>query len=184
MKSLSAFQKNPAVRFKDQAEKEVVLLLLRRHPITNLWWIFVAIGLSLLPPLFILFNPLARLLDLSFLPPAHLVLALIVWYLFVFGFILQRFIDWFFNVSLITSERLVDIDYLNLLFFKVSETDYPKVQDVTYDVSGFLATFANFGDLYVQTAGTQENFVMNKIPNPAGVHDLITDLMDKFKSNL
>lgn len=181
MKSLSAYSRDPQVRFKDQEEDEIVLLLLRRHPITNSWWVLVSLFLLLLPLLILSGRLLPSFLDLSILPPRYLIFALLIWYLFVLGFVLHRFLDWFFNVTLVTSRRVVDMDYYNLLYFKVSETDFPKVQDVTYNVSGFLGTFFNFGSLLIQTAGTAPNFELQEIPNPAGVHDLITDLMQKPK---
>lgn len=179
IKAFSAYSRDPRVRFKDQEEDEVVLLLLRRHHITNAWWVILSLFLLFLPLLFLSGGVLPSFLGVSFLPSRFLVFALLVWYLFVLGFILHRFLDWFFNVTLITSRRIVDMDYFNLLYFKVSETDFPKVQDVTYNIAGFLGTFFNFGSLFIQTAGTAPNFELPEIPSPAGVHDLITDLMQK-----
>lgn len=177
LRFLSAYCENPKIRFKDQGLEEVVLLLLRRHASTNLRWVLVATALLLTPLLIIIRNPLPDFLDVYFLPPIYLVFGSLIWYLFVLGFILHRFLDWFFNVTLITNKRIVDMDYFNLLYFKVSETDFLKVQDVTYSVAGFLGTFFNFGNVFIQTAGTDPNFELHRVPNPAGVHDLITDLI-------
>lgn len=177
MKSLSAYCKDPKVSFKDQEEGETILLLLRRHGVTNVWWLLVALALAVLPLIFIFGRILPPNLDVSQLPSIYITFLLAAWYLFIFGFILVNFIDWFFNVDLITNKRLVDMDFINLLFFKSSETNYSKIEDVSYHVSGLLAAAFNYGDVFFQTAGTQENFDLRAVPNPAGVHDLITDLM-------
>lgn len=179
--SLSAYCENPNVKFKDQEAGEVVLLLLRRHFVTNSGWLLASLALVLLPPIVLIGNPLPTFLSLSFLPANYLIFSLLIWYLFVLGFVLHRFLDWFFNVTLVTNRRLVDVDYFNLLYFKVAETSYHKFQDVTYNVAGFLGTFFNFGNLFIQTAGTDPNFELSSIPHPAGVHDLITDLMNQGK---
>jgi hypothetical protein len=175
--SLSAYHKDPKITFKDQEQGETILLLLRRHLITNVWWLLTALALSFLPVVILFGRVLPPALDPALLPGNYTLVALLTWYLFVFGFVIINFLDWFFNVDLVTNKRLVDMDYVNLLFFKSSETNYSKIEDVSYHVSGLFQVSFNFGDVSFQTAGTQENFDLTEIPNPAGVHDLITDLM-------
>lgn len=179
IQALSAYYKDPNITFKDQEEGETVLLLLRRHLVTNLWWILMTAALSFLPVVVIFGKLLPPTLDLTTLPFNYILIIILTWYLFVLGFILINFMDWFFNVDLITNKRLVDMDYVNLLFFKSSETNYSKIEDVSYHVSGLLQVSFNYGDVSFQTAGTEENFDLTEVPNPAGVHDLITDLMTK-----
>lgn len=181
-KSLAAYCLNPKVRFKDQTEAEVVLLLLRRHRLTNSWWVLVTLILFVLPPLALFVDLLPAPFAARLLPPNFLILGLLTWYLWVGGFVLINFFDWFFNVNLITNQRIVDMDLENLLFFRASETSFANVQDVTYHVSGLPQVLFNFGSVFIQTAGTQPNFELKLVPNPAGVHDLITDLMGKEKS--
>lgn len=177
MQSLSAYAKDPKITFKDQVPGETILLLLRRHLITNVWWILVTAALAFLPVVILFGRLLPPALDPTLLPGSYIMVAITTWYLFVFGFIIINFLDWFFNVDLITNQRLVDMDYVNLLFFKSSETNYSKIEDVSYHVSGLLQSTFNYGDVSFQTAGTEENFDLTEVPNPAGVHDLITDLM-------
>lgn len=177
MKSLSAYYKDPQVFFKDQEPGETVLLLLRRHAVTNVWWIITALVLSLIPLIILYGRFLPPVLDPTQLPPRYILLIILSYYLFIFGFILINFIDWFFNVDLITNKRLVNMDFINLLLFKSSETNYSKIEDVSYHVSGLLEVTFNYGDVSFQTAGTEENFDLQDVPNPAGIHDLITDLM-------
>jgi len=177
MKALSAYYKDPDIKFKDQEQGETILLLLRRHPITNVWWILMTTALAFLPVVILFGRILPPALDPRLLPVNYIMISILSWYLFVFGFIIISFLDWFFNVDLITNRRLVDMDYVNLLLFKSSETNYSKIEDVSYHVSGLLQSTFNFGNVSFQTAGAQENFDLTEVPNPSGVHDLITDLM-------
>lgn len=177
IQGLSSYCKDPKIKFKDQEEGETILLLLRRHIVTNVWWLLVTSALAFVPIVVLFGKVLPQALDPALLPSGYLTVALLTWYLFVFGFVIVNFLDWFFNVDLITNKRLVDMDYLNLLFFKSSETNYSKIEDVSYHVSGLIQATFNYGDVSFQTAGTEENFDLTQVPNPSGVHDLITDLM-------
>lgn len=174
--ALSSYRANPQIRFKDQEGEEVVLLLLRRHPVTNFWWITTTLALLVLPLAALYLNLLPPPLNLSRLPAVYLAAILTTWYLFSLGFSLINFFDWFFNLHLITNKRVVDMDYVNLLYFRVSETNFGNIEDVTYKVSGLPQIIFNFGDVLLQTAGAEANFEMEAVPHPAGVHDLITDL--------
>ncbi len=177
--ALASYCLKPKISFKDQEDGETVLLLLRRHPITNLGWLLIFLGLLVLPFVIGWANFLPESLNLANLPLNYRLILILTGGLFAVLFATVNFLDWFFNVNLITNKRVVDMDYLNLLFFRASETNYAQVQDVTYQVSGLAQVIFNFGNVLIQTAGTEPNFELNKVPNPAGVYDLLTDLMGR-----
>lgn len=176
--SLAAYVESPHdVTFADQNRDEKVLLFLRAHPISNLPWLLILIFMVLVPLL------LPRLLvgttmDLTSLPGRTQLLMLFCWYLFALGYGILSFLAWFFNISLVTDQRVVDIDYYGFLFFRLSEAPLHQIQDVTYQVTGLLGVIFNYGDLYIQTAAEQREFDFLKIPTPAKVHDLLTDLVE------
>ena len=177
--SLAAYVEKPAdVCFADQERGEEVLLMLRAHPITNIPWILIL--------LFLLFAPLVlpQILEGTSLDPATLpertqLLLLFCWYLFSLGYGILSFLYWFFNINLITNQRVVDLDYYGFLFYRLSEAPLSQIQDVTYQVGGLFGIIFNYGDLYIQTAAEQREFDFLKIPNPAKVHDLLTDLVEE-----
>jgi len=176
IKSLASYCPEPKIHFKDQEEKEVILLLLRRHLVTNFWWLLLFLALPTVP--FLVFYGGFLPIDFGKLPPTYLHVITWTWLGFDLGFFLINFMDWFFNITLITSFRIVDMDYINLLYFRVSETAFNRVEDVTYEVSGLPQILFNYGNVSLQTAGTEERFEVGQVPRPAGVHDLITDLME------
>ena len=166
----SYFYKPCRVRFDGQQKDEEILLLLRRHLITNIPWIIIAI-LLILAPLVLPYFPI-----ISFLPPNFQTVAVILWYLVTFAFILESFLIWFFNVSIVTTQRVVDIDFLNLLYKEVSDLELNRIEDVTYKMGGGIRTIFNYGDVFIQTASEIPNFEFLAIPKPDEVVELLHKL--------
>lgn len=177
--SFASYVEKPAdVRFADQERDEEVLLMLRAHPITNVPWILILL-LLLLAPLVLPQILEGTNLDPTALPERTQILLLLSWYLFSFGYGILSFLSWYFNIHLITNRRVVDLDYYGFLFYRLSEAPLYQIQDITYQVGGLFSVIFNFGDLYIQTAAEKREFDFLKIPNPAKVHDLLTDLVEE-----
>jgi len=169
---LSAFGYFPDnVDFETREKKEKIVLLLRRHPITNLTWILTG-GLMVLAPILLSFFPL-----LSFLPTNFQLVAILGWYLVSIAFILEGFLTWFFNVNIVTDERIIDIDFHNLIYKEVSDAKIDKIQDVTYKMGGVVRTIFDYGDVYVQTAAEIPAFEFLAVPKPARVARVLQDLI-------
>lgn len=159
------------VDFETRERKEKIVLLLRRHPITNVAWILIAI-LMIFAPLTLSFFPI-----LSFLPSNFQFIAVLVWYLITTAFVLENFLTWFFNVNIITDERIVDIDFHNLIYKEVSDCKIDNIQDVTYKMGGVVRTIFNYGDVYVQTAAEVPAFEFLAVPKPSKVARVLQDLI-------
>lgn len=172
---LSALMVNPHhLNFEAQEAGEKVVLLLRRHWVTNLPWIFVG-GLMFLAPPFI--SLASSLLNLPFqLPLGTVFVAQAFWYLLSFGYLFVNFLIWYFNAYLVTNHRIVDIDFHSLTYKEISATELEKVQDITFRVGGAIRHIFDYGDVLIQTAGTAPNFDFLAVPKPAFVADKIGDL--------
>lgn len=177
-KSLSSFLVRPKlVRFQTQEKDEEVVLFLRKHPVTNLGWVItvliaLALPISTFPIIF------QTGLIPENLPAGYFVVLPYLWYLGVFGFGFANFLSWYFNVNIVTNERLIDIDWLGLLYRRHSSTMLERVQDVTYKQTGILDSFFDYGSVYVQTAGTEPNFEFLHIPKPNEVATQINKLLE------
>jgi uncharacterized membrane protein YdbT with pleckstrin-like domain len=101
------------------------------------------------------------------------------WYLATFGFALASFIGWFFNIYIVTNERIVDIDFLYLLYKKFAEAELAKIQDIHYTSGGIFATIFNYGNVVVETAGEAPNIEFEAIPFPEKVVETIRELTEK-----
>ncbi|MFW6110233.1 MAG: PH domain-containing protein [Patescibacteria group bacterium] len=174
-----AYAKNPKnVEFRDQRNGEEILFLLRGHPLTNLCSFLIFLFL-LVTPFLLRIILKDTMLDFSLFPSSLRILLFMLWYLGSLGYALLSFLNWFFNIYLITNRRIVDLDYFGFLFYRLSEAELSQIQDVTYSVSGLLSVLFNFGDILVQTAAEHREFDFIAVPNPAEVHDIVTDLAEE-----
>ncbi|MDO8503846.1 MAG: PH domain-containing protein [bacterium] len=164
MKPFSAYAYCPlGVRFENQEEGEEIVLFLRQHPIVNIPWILATV-VMVFAPLVLRNFPI-----LDFLPLRFQVVSVLIWYLLTAAFILENALDWLFNIYIVTTQRIVDIDFFNLIQKQVSDAERTKIQDVRYTLGGVFGTLFNYGDVFIQTAGTAPNFDFRKVPNPSTV---------------
>ena len=160
--------KNIDFEIKDKEEK--VELLLRQHPIVNIKWMLISVLMVLAPII------LVNFLSLSFLPVGFRLVAFLIWYLITMAFSLENFLSWYFNVYIITDERVIDIDFLNLIYKEVSDANIDKIQDITYKMGGVARTMFNYGDVFIQTAGEIPNFEFAAVPKPDRVVKILEEL--------
>lgn len=173
---LSAYCPTPhGVSFDLQHEDEPVLLLLRQHPIVNIPWMLIAILLSIAP---IILFPLVPSL-LQFFPGRFGMIAIIGWYTIVFGYALEQFLIWFYNIYIITDERIIDVDFYSLLFKKVSEAKLENIEDISAANSGFLQSIVDYGDITIQTAAEVPEIEFERVPHPDRVQKLLSELLDQ-----
>jgi membrane protein YdbS with pleckstrin-like domain len=163
------------VDFETRNKDEKVVLLLRRHPITNLRWIFLAVLMAFAPVI------LGSFPILDFLPSNFKFVAILGWYLITIAFIFESFLNWFFNVNIVTDERIIDIDFVNLIYKEISDADIDKIQDVTVKVGGVLQTFLNYGDVYIQTASEKPRFEFLSVSKPEDIAKVLQELRNEEK---
>lgn len=70
------------------------------------------------------------------------------------------------SAILVTSDKVAQILYKNLVDRKISQLSLGDIQDVTVDQSGLLARIFKYGTLIIETAGEQNNFTFNYTPYP------------------
>jgi|WetSurMetagenome_2_1015567.scaffolds.fasta_scaffold291295_1 uncharacterized membrane protein YdbT with pleckstrin-like domain len=178
MRHLAAYAVRPeSVRFETQEAEETVELFLRQHPIVNASWIVLSIIIFFSP---IVFFPLfSKLFPLPFVIPAsYIFIVMIFWYLALYGFILSNFLHWFFNIYIVTNERVVDIDFMFFLYKHFSEAELPKIQDISFTASGMLATIFDYGNVLIETAGELPNIEFEKVPHPEKIVEKIRSLIE------
>lgn len=169
---LHAFCTYHSLRFETQSATEHVILLLRAHPITQIFWvltIFIMLVLS-----FFISLVLDRILNVQ-----QLIFAAIFWYAAIFSYAFLNILNWLFNVGIVTNERIIDVDFHGTLYKEVSASSIGHIEDVTVKTGGFAASLFNFGNLFVQTAGTEKNIEFHNIPNPTEAASIINNLMAK-----
>lgn len=176
---MSAYAELPNAGFRDQEVGERVEVLLRRHIVTNLRWIIPVVAAIFLPTILHIIGPatIPGLDSLANIPTPTLFLAEMLWYVVIAGYALESFLIWYYNVYLITNIRLLDVDFIGLMYYSSSEAELRQVQDVSHKQQGLWQLLFNYGTVEIQTSGTRLNLIFEKVPKPHRVADIITDLL-------
>ena len=163
----------PDVKFENQGDTEEVLLTLRAHPITLIPALFNGIVIAVLIPF------LSFLLG-QFLNPAQLIFLIVFLYFVTFFYLWFQLVNWYFNIGIVTNEQLVDVDFSILSYRDVTRTELGHIEDISTRVNGFISSIFDFGDIYVQTAGTEINTIFKKVPHPARAAHIIEDILKEY----
>jgi hypothetical protein len=174
----SAFSQNPkGISFEGQKEKESVILFLRPHFIKNLSWIFITILLIILP--IVIWSYMANL-GLNFLSSPIVsrftTIFILLYCLLIFTYVFTSFLHWFYNVFITTSQRIVEIDYSDIVIHNIVATDLTHVEKVNYAQTGFAQTLLNYGNLFIHTKGEERNFEALHVPKPKEAAHIFKDL--------
>jgi len=148
-------------------EGESAVLIVRKYPFVFLGHILFS-SLFIIAPFFFLF-PLVRWGGWG-------VLIFFVSLLIGIGIAVRVFVEYSFNVFLITDARIIDIDQKGFFDRTVSETTYDKIQDVSFRSHGVTQTLLRYGSVIIQTAGQQANIELHGVKNPERVQQTIIEI--------
>lgn len=166
--------------FENQEEDEEIILIVRRDFITNLPWILTAIFFGILPivitPFIPVIAPFVQFSDIT------ITLYLMFYYLALIGYVIVNFTLWYFHLGIVTNKHIIDIDVHGILSRDVSRTLLKNIEDVKYTQVGVIRSIFNYGDVSIQTAGTNVNFEFDKAPEPSLIIQIIEDLLGKGKN--
>jgi hypothetical protein len=167
--------------FKGQKEGEQILLVVHRH-----WFDILSQFFIILMMLLLLFGTLtfASPILATFNGNVSTGLFLFVeniFLIFIWLFFFIIWIDYYFDVWIVTNERIVNIEQKGLFSRGISELELENIQDITVEVLGIIPTFLNYGNLYVQTAAEKERFIFKHVPDPYAIKDLIMNLQKTYE---
>lgn len=86
--------------------------------------------------------------------------------------------DFYFDIWIITNERVIDVEQHGLFRRETSEFGIDKIQDITVEVPNMVATFLKYGNLTIQTAG-ERSFAIKDVPNIYEIKKVIMDQVTK-----
>lgn len=165
---------NPGrIKFASQEKDEEVLLLIRRHPITNLPWVLTFVLMIFALPAAFRFQWLAPL------PSNFQMVVAFAWLSLALAIFWGGFLSWFFNVNIVSSRRVIDIDFYNLIYREVTDAEVEKIQDVTHKMGGIFGLIFNYGDVVIQTAGAKPEIEFLKVPRPAQIAAVLRQIREE-----
>ena len=172
---MGAYSVSPGKRFINEQEDEEVVLLLRAHPITNLKWILISMVMIIVP------EALTAVGAFADVPANFLVMGKLVWYLVILAYGLERFLNWYYSVFIVTNERVVDIDFVNLLTRIVSYANLNHIEEPSMVAGGFIRSLFKFGDVFVATAAEGQATEALGVPYPERVISIISELSEELE---
>lgn len=170
-----AFTVYPMSKFVQKQNDEEVVLMLRAHPITNLKWMSVVVGALLLPEIL---NALGAFAGIPF---KIIFVGRLVWYLMMLGFSFEKFLSWYYSVFIVTNERVVDIDFVNLLYRVMSYANLNHIEEPAMYSGGFVRSFLKYGDVHVSTAAENPSLEAKAVPHPDKVVRIISELAEDLE---
>lgn len=164
------------VHFSTQNKDEVVYILLRRHVISNVGWIFNLSIYAVLPLIIYFLISLFGLNLLDLLGLKFLTVVALAFYSTLLTSFVRNIADWYFNMYIVTNERVIDYDFKAFVSKGAAESALEGIQDVRENSVGFLPSLFNYGDVSMYSAADKNVIIFDDIPNPTLVRDKVADL--------
>lgn len=165
-------------------QDEKIILKKRRH------WFVIAI--ELVPVVAAAVLPLFFLTVGSAIPFVQLVLSehitaviffLSSWWLFLWIIFFIIWTNYYLDIVVITSKRVIDIEQLGLFARDIVEVRMENIEDIKVAVIGLLPSLLDMGNLYIQTAGESREVVIKNIPSPHEAREAIAKCRDEALRN-
>jgi uncharacterized membrane protein YdbT with pleckstrin-like domain len=102
-----------------------------------------------------------------------------VWLLFIWITFFVIWTDYYLDILIITDKRIIDINQKRLFSRDISVSQLDHIEDVSTEIHGLIATLLNFGNIQIQTAGENREFIVQGVPNPDNIR---RQIMEAHKS--
>lgn len=168
--------------FPSQGDDEEVFLVVRQHWVVLIKQLIIWLLFAFLPVFFDFLAIPAFGNDMG--ENASSIIGTIkgVYLMLLLGALFTIWTLYYLNFQVVTNERVVDMVQKSVLNHVTSELNLRKIQDVTAEVKGILATFFDYGNVYIQTAGETERFQFDNVPHPHKVAKLVLELYEHLPS--
>ncbi len=89
--------------------------------------------------------------------------------------------DYYLDIWVVTNRRSIRIELKGFFSRTIKSIHHKRVQEIKVNVKGLLPTILNYGDIRIQTAGSQTEFIFKEIPNPHNVKKVIYAAAEKYQ---
>ncbi|MEW5907856.1 MAG: PH domain-containing protein [Patescibacteria group bacterium] len=144
------------------------------------YWFILLAEVIMLSLLFIL--PLLFYFSLPFQINNNLFLIFfLIWSLFLWVILFIIWTDYYLDLFILTNKRVVDIEQKGLFNREISTLSLNCIQDITIETKGIIATLLNFGNIYIQTAGERERFIIKGIFHPEKTKEDVRLALEQYQ---
>jgi hypothetical protein len=177
-KILSLFS-DSAGSFEGQEEGEKIILLLRHHPFNIFSKIVVFAFLCFVP--IVLGSIFFEYLNVHNLVAVFVTISSL-WYMALWILIFYALTMYSLNILIVTDRRIIENEQRSLFDRKIAGIHIARVQDVSVHTQGVIETFLSFGNIVIQSAGSEKHFSFANIANPEKVKNIIMKLVSDTQS--
>jgi uncharacterized membrane protein YdbT with pleckstrin-like domain len=168
---------NEETQLYNEINGEIILSEVRKHWIVYLEDIvFHGSALILFSGIAIFFSVQDMFISEGYIELIVLILALLTTVSFFASWTLN-----YFDVWHITSKHIVAVNQKDILNREEAYMEFSRIQDVFFEKEGILSVWLHYGALRIQSAGTEQQFVMRHVKEVEKVAHTIMDLRDKIK---
>ena len=181
IKRLFSLFTESAQSFEGIEPGETVMLVVRRHYFTIMTPLSFVFLFALIP--LIIKAVFATELEADSLKNLFWFLSLLYYVgLWLFSFYIITL--YLLNTIIVTDKRIVENEQSGFFSRKVSELHSYRIQDVSVRTHGLIETLLSFGEISVQTAAAEREFVFTKIPHPERVKNVIMQNVISHRTSL
>lgn len=153
--------------FDGQRDGEEVLFVFRRHIIAmrkGFYLLLIPLAITAIPPLI-----WQDKLELFLLPLGGFILGLL---LFSYHFLM-----WFYTYYIVTNQRIRQVTQKGLFGTDVVELQLSKVQNISYNIPGFMGEIFRFGTIVIQTF--VGDLVIRNVEHPNKIYNKLQDAVQQ-----
>lgn len=171
------------VQFATQNKGEKVYVLLRKHWITNMDWIMSAALRAFIPVFLYVILRIFGQDPLTWFSMKLWLVVLLSFYAYIITYVFRHFLDWFFNLYIVTNERVVDYN-VNIATTKLGaqEMALENIEEVKQQSIGVIQAFLNYGEVTIYSAADRSVVKFEDVPKPTFVRDIVSDLANVVKN--
>lgn len=108
-------------------------------------------------------------------------LLIITFYLFWWLFVYYSWLDYFLDIWIVTNRRVLNIEQRGMFNRIMAEHKLFRIQDVMSEQKGILPTFFDYGEIHIQTAGSEKIVIFEQVPHPHRVARETIRLIENHK---
>lgn len=166
------------------AHDEKIVRIIIRHWFVLLVRLIKLLFILVLP--FVLFwfliqkvDTFGEIVPMHLMSPSFLTFLGTTWVLIIWMQFFSIWSDHYLDGWIVTNKRIVDIEQRGFFSRQISNFRIERIQDVTTDVHGIIATLLDYGNIHVQTAGENQELLIKDAPHPKEMKNLILKEADE-----
>lgn len=173
--------------FANQRRDERVFVFSRRHPI-DLLSFGVIVSALIIVPVIVLMLGYSSIGDF---PEANgqtiramLILGGMLYYGFLVALTMSAWISYYYNAFIVTDERIVEVAQNGLFSREINELTFDQIEDTSTRTRGIMNTFFDASDIEIQSAGSERNFYVNRIPHAEAAVEIINEMAHQARQGI